>query len=289
MLLKKIVVAEDDDSIAHLITMALGDAGFLCLRARDGSEALNLVRVHAPDLLVLDVMMPRLDGREVAKRVKADVILSKTPILMLTAMATIEDKLAGFDAGADDYLAKPFDLREFSARVHALIRAARRERDRSPTTNLPGAGAIDDHLAALLKKGEPTAVLHFDLRGYDGWADRVGYAEAEKLVAALGRLVLGSARGHEAEFVGHLGGVDFIVVATLADAEPMAKDAIHAFERDRASWGTEGVADLALVIAAITTQGLTSETELASRLGGAMRTAKQGEGSRYVVLGPQAA
>ena len=122
MLLTKNVDAEDDDSIAHLITMALGDAGFLCLRARDGSEALNLVRVHAPDLLVLDVMMPRLDGREVAKRVKADVILSKTPILMLTARGSLSDRVRGLDSGADDYLVKPFALRELTARIRALLR-----------------------------------------------------------------------------------------------------------------------------------------------------------------------
>src|SRR5690606_38772858 len=73
MLLKKIVVAEDDDAIAHLINMALGDAGFLCLRARDGAEAINLVRVHAPDLLVLDVMTPRVSGHEVARKLKGDV------------------------------------------------------------------------------------------------------------------------------------------------------------------------------------------------------------------------
>jgi DNA-binding response OmpR family regulator len=281
MLLKKIVVAEDDDAIAHLITMALGDAGFLCLRARDGSEALNLVRVHAPDLLVLDVMMPRMDGREVAKRVKADVILSKTPILMLTAMGSIEDKVAGFDAGADDYLSKPFDLREFSARVHALIRAARRERDRSPTTNLPGAGAIDDQLSAALKRAEPQAVLHLDLRGFDAWADKVGYAEAEKIVRGLGQLVLASGRGFEASFVGHLGGVDFIVLCALADAEPLAKDAIAAVERERASWGGDA-AQLSLVVASVSTAGLTTEAELASKLGAAMRQAKQGEGSSYV-------
>ena len=87
MLLKKIVIAEDDDAIAHMVSMALGDAGFLCLRARDGDEALKLVKAHDPDLLVLDVMMPRVDGLEVARRLKADVMWSRTPILMLTALA----------------------------------------------------------------------------------------------------------------------------------------------------------------------------------------------------------
>jgi CheY-like chemotaxis protein len=281
MLLKKIVVAEDDDAIAHMITMALGDAGFLCLRARDGAEALSLVRVHAPDLLVLDVMMPRLDGHEVAKKVKADVILSRTPILMLTALGSVEEKLHGFESGADDYLAKPFDLREFSARVHALIRAARRERDRSPTTSLPGAGAIDDHLSGILRRGEERAVLHIDVRGFDGWADRVGYAEAEKLVAALGRVVLDVGRAHDAEFTGHLGGIDFILVAPVAEAEALAKAQIAAFERERARLLPDE-AGLGLVVAVVSTKGLADEATVASKLGAAMQQAKRGTGSTFV-------
>jgi DNA-binding response OmpR family regulator len=283
MLLKKIVVAEDDDAIAHLISMALGDAGFLCLRARDGAEALNLVRVHAPDLLVLDVMMPRLDGHEVARKVKADVILSKTPILMLTALGSVEAKVEGFDAGADDYLSKPFDLREFNARVHALIRAARRERDRSPTTNLPGAGAIDDHLGAIYRAGSERAVLHLYLRGYDDWADTIGYAEAEKMVASIGRLVLDLSRAHEAEFVGHIGGVDFIVVAPVAEGEALAKATIAAFERERSR--SLGLTDpaMGLLVAVVNSRPNDSETTLGARLGSAMRSAKEGTGSRHVV------
>jgi DNA-binding response OmpR family regulator len=283
MLLKKIVVAEDDDAIAHLISMSLGDAGFLCLRARDGAEALSLVRVHAPDLLVLDVMMPRLDGHEVARKIKADVILSKTPILMLTALGSVEAKVEGFDAGADDYLSKPFDLREFNARVHALIRAARRERDRSPTTNLPGAGAIDDHLASIYRAGAERAVLHLYLRGYDDWADTIGYAEAEKMVAAIGRLVLDLSRAHEAEFVGHIGGVDFIVVAPVAEGEALAKATIAAFERERGR--TLGLTDasMGLVIAVVNSRPADSETTLGARLGSAMRAAKEGVGSRFAV------
>ena len=147
---KKVVIAEDDDAIAHMVSMALGDAGFLCLRAYDGEEALRLVRAHDPDLLVLDWMMPRVDGIEVARRLKSDVMWSRTPILMLTALASVEDQVEGIEAGADAYLPKPFDLREFQAKLKALIRATRRERDRNPTTDLPGSRAIDNHLA--LKK-----------------------------------------------------------------------------------------------------------------------------------------
>src|SRR5512143_2821346 len=150
MLLKKLVIAEDDDAVAHLVAASLGDAGFLCLRARDGEEALNLTRTELPDLLVLDVMMPKMDGLQVCVRIKADVVLSRTPILMLTSLAGVDDRVAGLEAGADDYLPKPFDLRELAARVKALIRQSRRERDRNPITNLPSSPAIEDQVTELL-------------------------------------------------------------------------------------------------------------------------------------------
>jgi len=291
MLLKKIVVAEDDDAIAHLINMALGDAGFLCLRARDGAEAINLVRVHAPDLLVLDVMMPRVSGHEVARKLKGDVILSRTPILMLTALSSVDDKVEGFDSGADDYLVKPFDLRELSARVHALIRASRRERDRNPTTNLPGSGAMEDFIAGVFKDDRDCAVVHFDVRGFDSYADQVGYARAESLVAALGQEILECGRAKAAEFVGHLGGVDFLVVLPREQAEGLAQEVIAGFEERRAGWteGSEGGARLDMRAAVVGTRGLSGDSELSSRLAASMRHSKQQEGSGYVVWRPDLA
>jgi CheY-like chemotaxis protein len=290
MLLKKIVVAEDDDAIAHLVNMALGDAGFLCLRARDGAEAINLVRVHAPDLLVLDVMMPRVSGHEVARKIKGDVILSRTPILMLTALSSVNDKVDGFDAGADDYLVKPFDLRELSARVHALIRASRRERDRNQTTNLPGSGAMEDVIAGVFKADRDAAVVHIDVGGFDSYADVVGYSRAEALVAALGQEVLEAGRAREAEFVGHLGGVDFIVVLPRAQAEKLAADLVEAFGEKRTAWAPESSgagAQLTLNAAVVGTRGLSSDSELSQRLARTMRVSKQREGSTYVVWGPE--
>ncbi|HET6611604.1 MAG TPA: response regulator [Kofleriaceae bacterium] len=300
MLLKKIVVAEDDDAIAHLINMALGDAGFLCLRARNGTEAIAMCRMHAPDLLLLDVMMPDLDGLEVARRLKADVLLSRTPILMLTALHSVDSKVEGLESGADDYLVKPFDLRELSARAHALIRASRRERDRNPTTELPGSGAIEDHVEAIIKAGISAAVLHFDVRGFDRYADVVGYARAESLVAAIGALVLDSARAHGGGdgFVGHLGGVDFIAVINAELADALAGAVIAGFEENRTAWlgsagdGGRRVDDrLAMTVAVAPTAGLGADGpgQVADRLAAAMRQAKQAEGSNYVIWRPEGA
>jgi DNA-binding response OmpR family regulator len=301
MLLKKIVIAEDDDAIAHMVNMALGDAGFLCLRARGGDEALNMVRMHTPDLLVLDVMMPGMDGLEVAKRLREDVILSKTPILMLTALGSVDNKVEGLEAGADDYLVKPFDLRELSARVKALIRASRRERDRNPTTSLPGSGSIDDHIGGILANAEVAGVIQFCVVGFDEYSDNVGFARAERLVADLGKMVLAEARAQtdESAFVGHLGGVDFVAVTDLAKAEALAGNIIDGFEAQRDSWteGDEGdevkslVSAMQTAVAVVTTEGLEAEggEELAVRLASAMRASKQGDGSNFVVWKPETA
>jgi len=278
MLFKKIVIAEDDDAIAHMVNMSLGDAGFLCLRARDGDEALKLVKAHDPDLLVLDVMMPRVDGLEVARRLKADVMWSRTPILMLTALAGIDDQVAGLEAGADAYMPKPFDLREMAARVKALIRSARRERDRNPTTNLPGSRAIDEEIEGALKSGKPTAVVHVDILNFDAYADSIGIARSEDTVRSLGQWLLEAARAASGggAFVGHVGGSDFLAVISPEHVEPFITTAEGAFDDKRSSFpGDPG--SLALVAAVAHTDGLTvngGADELGRRLGKAMKEAK---------------
>ncbi|MCA9664295.1 MAG: response regulator [Myxococcales bacterium] len=231
MLLKKLVIAEDDDAVAHLVAASLGDAGFLCLRARDGEEALNITRSELPDALVLDVMMPKLDGIEVCKRLKADVLISRVPILMLTSLAGVDDRIAGLDAGADDYLPKPFDLRELAARVKALIRQSRRERDRNPTTNLPGSEAIDDKVTTLLKGDAPFVLLYVDIENFRSYADVYGYRRADDVVSNTGKLILQEARSSAdaPPFVGHIGGDDFIVICAPGQADPLSQGIGDAF------------------------------------------------------------
>jgi DNA-binding response OmpR family regulator len=298
MLLKKIIVAEDDDSIAHMVNMALGDAGYLCMRARDGLEALSLVRMHSPDLLILDVMMPSITGHEVARKLKGDVILSRTPILMLTSLDGVDDKVKGFESGADDYLVKPFDLRQLSARAAALIRASRRERERNPTTELPGSTAIEEHVESVLRSDRDAIVIQIDVRGFERYADVVGHTRAHALVASLGNLILDRMRAVAGDggFVGHLGGVDFVVVVEPEVAEPLAQAVIEAFEEQRPeleapvdpSLSRRKSDQLALAVAIVPTSGIAAGggDEMAARMAQVMRSCKQREGSSYVVWDP---
>jgi two-component system, OmpR family, alkaline phosphatase synthesis response regulator PhoP len=119
---KKVLVVEDDSSIIVFVMDTLEYLGYEVSIARNGKEGLNKTQALIPDLIILDVMMPEMDGFEVCERLKTDENTKNIPILMLTARGQIQDKVKGFGVGADDYLAKPFEKEEFEARVKSLLR-----------------------------------------------------------------------------------------------------------------------------------------------------------------------
>lgn len=122
--LSRILVIEDDLSISELVKINLELLGHQVITAPDGIKGLAMATQNRPDLIVLDVMMPDLDGFTVCQRLRQNRETNPIPVLMLTALSTTKDKVAGFDAGADDYLAKPFDIPELQVRVRALLRRA---------------------------------------------------------------------------------------------------------------------------------------------------------------------
>ncbi len=116
-----VLVADDDDDILALVTHRLERAGYAMLQAHDGEEALRLARDQRPTLAILDVMMPRLDGYEVTRAIRADEDVHDMPVLLLTARAQEADVARGFEAGADDYIRKPFSPLELITRVQAVL------------------------------------------------------------------------------------------------------------------------------------------------------------------------
>ena len=116
---QKILVIEDEEGIIHLLNLYLRDAGYTVVAARDGADGLAMHAREHPDLVILDIMLPALDGFEVCRRIRS---WSKTPILMLTARGDEDDRIQGLELGADDYLVKPFSPRELVSRVRAILR-----------------------------------------------------------------------------------------------------------------------------------------------------------------------
>src|SRR2546425_3097828 len=120
----EILVVEDEPDIRGLIVLHLAREGFRCRTAKSGGEALREARAALPDLIVLDLMLPELDGLEVCRRLRADAVTAAIPIIMLTAKADEVDRVVGLEMGADDYVVKPFSPKELVARVRAVLRRA---------------------------------------------------------------------------------------------------------------------------------------------------------------------
>jgi DNA-binding response OmpR family regulator len=144
----KVLVIDDDPELLPLVAFALRQSGFIAVEAASGERGLEIVRSERPDLLILDLNLPGIDGLEVCRRLRADG--DRTPVLMLTVRSEEEAQVQGLDAGADDYLTKPFSPRTLLARVRALLRRAGMERDARP-----GAGEIvlDEELRAVRVAG----------------------------------------------------------------------------------------------------------------------------------------
>src|SRR2546426_611883 len=137
----EVLVVEDEPDIRNLIVLHLSREGFRCRTAKSGPEALREARAATPDLVILDLMLPDLDGLEVCRRLRSDAATATIPIIMLTAKADEVDRVVGLEMGADDYVVKPFSPKELIARIRAVLRRAR------PAAQAPGlrAGAVTIH------------------------------------------------------------------------------------------------------------------------------------------------
>jgi DNA-binding response OmpR family regulator len=161
---ERILVVEDDRTIARFVELELTHAGYRVDKAGDGAVALEMIENEPPDLLVLDLMLPGLDGIEVARRVRASG--SRMPILMLTARSETQDVVSGFEAGTDDYLRKPFEIPELLSRIAALLKRTAHERVGQP---LSASGVeVDLQSRRATLNGEPLDLTakEFDLLAY---------------------------------------------------------------------------------------------------------------------------
>jgi PleD family two-component response regulator len=197
----------------------------------DGAAALAAVAEREPDLLVLDRQMPRMGGLEACRAVKENPFTAHIPVLMLTALGGVDRKIEGYDAGADDYLAKPFDTRELRARVEALLRLVRREADRNPTSGLPGGHAIEAELQRRVAAKRRFAVCYIDLDNFKPFADTFGFTAADAVIRDTGRALRAAALdvGGTDCFVGHIGGDDFIVVTGEVGGQSIAEASASRF------------------------------------------------------------
>ena len=229
---ERILVVDDDRDIARFIELNLNLEGFEVEVAYDGAEALEKATAHPPDLILLDVMMPVVDGVEVVRRLRAQSSTASIPVVMLTAKSLSADKVVGLTAGADDYIVKPFDTLELVARVRTTLRRTADVRSVSPLTGLPGNHRIDVEISARARSSHPYAVCHVDLDEFKSFNDAYGFLRGDALLLALAGVLqqVAADAGEPPVFIGHVGGDDFVVACTPDQAEPLCRRVIDLFD-----------------------------------------------------------
>jgi diguanylate cyclase (GGDEF)-like protein len=227
-----ILVVDDDQDIARFVSVNLKIHGFEVVLAGDGHEALELVEKRHPDLAVVDLMMPRMDGLELTRRLRANPMTSALPVIMLTAKGMTVDKVVGLTAGADDYLVKPFDTLELIARVRSTLRRNQEFREVSPLTGLPGNTRVRREILDRMRSGTDYAVGYVDIDRFKSVNDVYGFERGDEFITALARSLHRAvmAAGLPPAFLGHIGGDDFVVVCEPKQMLPLTQKAVIDFE-----------------------------------------------------------
>ena len=230
--IEEILVVDDSPTMARLLEMGLTSAGLNVRIAHDGRVALAMALERCPDLVLADVVMPGIDGVQLTRHLREDPRTASSTIILVTAKNDSAAKLEGFDAGADDYIVKPFDIEELLARVKGALRRATVLRAQSPLTRLPGNVRIQEEIERRVRRQTHFSLLYVDLDNFKAYNDKYGFLQGDRVIQMTAGVLQDVAMelGGPETFVGHVGGDDFVVIGALGQEQQLAEAVIARFD-----------------------------------------------------------
>jgi len=233
MSLKRMMIVEDDADISNMLRIYFQSQDYEVAVAQRGEDALDMCRQQLPHIIVLDIMLPDMDGYDVCRELRSNLRTSHIPIIFLTQKDERSDKIHGLELGADDYITKPFDLEELKLRVKNAMARAQYESLTNPTTGLPSGRLIEDQLRQLMRRDD-WGIIYVGIRGFSKFGEVYGFVAGEE-VLRFAAMVMGKAvdaEGTSNDFIGHIGGDDFIIITAKELTEPIAEDIKRRFDTD---------------------------------------------------------
>ncbi len=213
MIREKILTIDDDPDILDVLELTLSEQ-YEIFQANNGDEGLRVLRQKNPDLIICDYMMPVMNGREFCKALKKDILLRHIPIIMLTGKGEVHDRVSGIEAGADDYIVKPFDPSELLARIKMILKRTESSLDANPLSHLPGNTSIMEEFQRHIDSEKTFAVGYADLDKFKVYNDIYGFEKGDEIIRETARILIRVVReiGEASAFVGHIGGDDFVFI-----------------------------------------------------------------------------
>ncbi|MEJ2757131.1 MAG: response regulator [Anaerolineales bacterium] len=215
----RILIVEDDPDISEMLNIFFGAQGYEVEVAGRGNLALEKTRQNLPHLIVLDIMLPDIDGYEVCRQLRTNIRTSHIPIIFLTQKDERSDKLQGLELGADDYITKPFDIEELKLRVQNAIARAERDSLTDPRSGLPSGRLIEDQLREIIRR-DGWSYLDVRINFFEAFSDVYGFVAADNVIRFT-TLLLGEVVdefGSPKDFIGHPGGNSFVIITDEANA-----------------------------------------------------------------------
>lgn len=251
----KILIVDDQPDIRDILKITLGEE-YQVAEASNGQEALSQVKTNTPDLILLDYKMPVMSGLEVCQIIKSDLLLQHLPIIMLTGKGEVTDKVTGINAGADDYIVKPFVPEELLARIKMVLRRTERDLEANALTRLPGnlpiAAALQRQIEFAQKNPNYRfAVCYLDIDKFKSFNDRYGFERGDELIKETARILIRAVKESDRpdDFIGHVGGDDFLIITTPQQAEKICQRIIKDFDGAAPSFYTEDDRKAGFIIA----------------------------------------
>ena len=219
----RILIVEDDFDISNMLRIYFQSQEYDVTVAARGEDALEMCRHQLPQIVVLDIMLPDMDGYDVCREMRGNLRTSHIPIIFLTQKDERSDKIQGLELGADDYITKPFDVEELKLRVKNAIARARYESLTNPTTGLPSGRLIEDQLRQLMRRDEWGIVL-LGISGFAAFTEVYGFVAGEEVLRFTSMTLtdIVDSLGTANDLVGHIGADDFIVITNRDLVERMA-------------------------------------------------------------------
>jgi DNA-binding response OmpR family regulator len=217
---KRLLIIEDDFDVAEMLTMYFQSHEYDVIHAEDGRVGIELARTRFPNLILLDVMLPHMDGYDVCVKLRQTSLTRYIPILFLTQRDERSSKVKGLELGADDYITKPFDIDELRLRVQGAIRRATNESLHEARTGLPTGPLVNDEINRRQQKNIPYTELRYSVNGFQGFNEVYGFVAAKEVMAFAGTLIqeVISREGTQDDFVGIVSD-EFVLLTHAKDVD----------------------------------------------------------------------